>query len=126
MIESAPNQEASPSADLPKTPLLDDETPFATMMASFDDAAQRLGLDEAEYRVLRQSDREVAVSIPVHLDDGNVAVFDGYRIQHSQGLGPFARSLADRLDEPPALGSHVETLVRDGHHWRLVVAGAAL
>ena len=52
MIESAPNQEASPSADLPKTPLLDDETPFATMMASFDDAAQRLGLDEAEYRVL--------------------------------------------------------------------------
>ena len=72
MIESAPNQDEPVVADLPNTPLLDDETPFATMMASFDDAARRLGLDEAEYRVLRQSDREVAVSIPVHLDDGNV------------------------------------------------------
>ena len=109
MIESAPNQDASPSADLPKTPLLDDETPFATMMASFDDAAQRLGLDEAEYRVLRKSDREVAVSIPVHLDDGHVAVFDGYRIQHSQGLGPFIGPLRIhpdlRIDELRALAA---------------------
>ncbi|MDE0915285.1 MAG: Glu/Leu/Phe/Val dehydrogenase [Planctomycetota bacterium] len=109
MIESAPNHDASPSADMPKTPLLDDETPFATMMASFDDAAQRLGLDEAEYRVLRQSDREVAVSIPVPLDDGNVAVFDGYRIQHSQGLGPFMGPLRIhpdlRIDELRALAA---------------------
>ena len=106
MIESAPNQDEPVVADLPKTPLLDDETPFATMMASFDDAARRLGLDEAEYRVLRQSDREVAVSIPVHLDDGNVAVFDGYRIQHNQGLGPFMGPLRIhpdlRIDEPRA------------------------
>ena len=109
MIESAPNHDASLSADMPKTPLLDDETPFATMMASFDDAAQRLGLDEAEYRVLRQSDREVAVSIPVPLDDGNVAVYDGYRIQHSQGLGPFMGPLRIhpdlRIDELRALAA---------------------
>jgi glutamate dehydrogenase (NAD(P)+) len=109
MIESAPNHDASLSADMPKTPLLDDETPFATMMASFDDAAQRLGLDEAEYRVLRQSDREVAVSIPVPLDDGNVTVFDGYRIQHSQGLGPFMGPLRIhpdlRIDELRALAA---------------------
>ena len=109
MIESAPNHDESLSADMPKTPLLDDETPFATMMASFDDAAQRLGLDEAEYRVLRQSDREVAVSIPVPLDDGNVTVFDGYRIQHSQGLGPFMGPLRIhpdlRIDELRALAA---------------------
>jgi len=109
MIESASSPDDLTTADLPKTPLLDDETPFATMMASFDNAAQRLGLDEAEYRVLRQSDREVAVSIPVALDDGNVAVFDGYRIQHSQGLGPFMGPLrihADlRIDELRALAA---------------------
>ena len=33
-------------AELPSTPLLDDETPFATMMASFDEAARRVGLGE--------------------------------------------------------------------------------
>ena len=41
-------------AELPSTPLLDDETPFATMMASFDEAARRVGLGEMEYMILRK------------------------------------------------------------------------
>ncbi len=40
-----------------------------------------------------------------------------------QGLGPFARQLADRLNEPPALGSRVEALVGDEDGWRIEVAG---
>jgi oxygen-dependent protoporphyrinogen oxidase len=39
-----------------------------------------------------------------------------------QGLGPFARHLADRLTEPPALGSRVERVARDGERWRVDVA----
>ena len=74
---------------LPSTPLLDDETPFATMMSSFDLAAQKLGIDPAEYAILRKPDREVTVAVPVRLDDGTIQVFDGYRIQHNAGLGPF-------------------------------------
>lgn len=74
---------------LPSTPLLDDETPFATMMASFDHAAQRLGIDPDEYAILRKPDREITVAIPVRLDDGSLSVFEGYRIQHNAGLGPF-------------------------------------
>ena len=74
---------------LPSTPLLDDETPFSTMMSSFDEAAHRLGIEPGEYAILRKPDREVAVSVPVRLDDGRLAVFDGYRIQHNAGLGPF-------------------------------------
>ncbi|HIG12542.1 MAG: Glu/Leu/Phe/Val dehydrogenase [bacterium] len=74
---------------LPSTPLLDDETPFATMMSSFDDAAHQLGIDQAAYAILRKPDREISVSVPVRLDDGSLAVFDGYRIQHNSGLGPF-------------------------------------
>ena len=50
-------QEVPPSAPvagvLPSTPLLDDETPFATMMASFDEAARRLGIGEVQYLMLR-------------------------------------------------------------------------
>lgn len=74
---------------LPSTPLLDDETPFATMMSAFDEAAHELGIDQAAYAILRKPDREISVAVPVRLDNGSLTVFDGYRIQHNAGLGPF-------------------------------------
>jgi glutamate dehydrogenase (NAD(P)+) len=74
---------------LPPTPLLADENPFSTMMASFDEAAQKLGIVREQYAILRKPDREITVSVPVRLDDGSLAVFDGYRVQHNAGLGPF-------------------------------------
>ena len=74
---------------LPVTPRLDEESPFATMMSLFDEAARKLGVNPDEYAILRRPDREVAYSVPVKLDDGTMAVFDGYRVQHNQGLGPF-------------------------------------
>ena len=95
--------------ELPATPLFDDETPFATMMASFDEAAKHLGLSAEEYLILRKSDREIAVSVPVKLDDGEFLVVDGYRLQHNQGLGPFMgplRIVEDlRIDELRALAA---------------------
>ena len=74
---------------LPSTPALDEETPFATMMSSFDEAAQTVGVEPAEYQILRKCDREIAFSVPVRLDDGGMEVLDGFRIQHNAGLGPF-------------------------------------
>ena len=74
---------------LPSTPALDDETPFATMMSSFDEAAHTVGVEPAEYQILRKCDREIAFSVPVRLDDGTMEVLDGFRIQHNAGLGPF-------------------------------------
>jgi glutamate dehydrogenase (NAD(P)+) len=70
-------------------PVLDEESPFATMMGLFDEAAALVGIDGGNYQILRKPDREVAVAVPVQLDDGDWAVFDGYRVQHNQGLGPF-------------------------------------
>lgn len=80
----------------PLSPPLSDESPFATMMSSFDEAAEKLAIDADAYAILRKPDREIAVSVPVKLDDGRLAVFDGYRVQHNMGLGPFAGPL--RLD----------------------------
>jgi oxygen-dependent protoporphyrinogen oxidase len=40
-----------------------------------------------------------------------------------EGLGPFARRLADRLAEPPALGSRVARIAADAGRWRVDVAG---
>ncbi|MEO0663196.1 MAG: Glu/Leu/Phe/Val dehydrogenase dimerization domain-containing protein, partial [Planctomycetota bacterium] len=81
---------------LRSTPKLDEESPFQTMMASFDAAARRLGLSATEYELLRKSDREIAISVPIHTDDGDLRILDGYRIQHNAGLGPFLGPL--RID----------------------------
>jgi glutamate dehydrogenase (NAD(P)+) len=94
---------------LPSTPLLDDETPFATMMVSFDEAAQEIGIDRDAYAILRKPDREITVAVPVRLDSGQLAVFDGYRIQHNAGLGPFLGPLrlekSVKIDELRALAA---------------------
>lgn len=54
----------------------------------FDLAADRLGMDEGMRLVLREPRRELTVHFPVHMDDGSVKVFTGYRVQHNLGRGP--------------------------------------
>lgn len=86
---------------------IEEESPFATMMASFDEAADKLGLDPDVYAILRKPDREIQVSVPTPLDDGTLAVFEGYRVQHNAGLGPYFGPLrlqpGLRIDELRAL-----------------------
>src|SRR5580704_6993818 len=69
------------SADAEFNPLLSAE-------ARFDEAAERLGLDEGMQKVLRAPSREIIVHIPIQLDDGRLEVFTGYRVQHSIARGP--------------------------------------
>ncbi len=90
------------SADAEFNPLLSAE-------ARFDQAAERLGLDEGMQKVLRSPAREIIVHIPVQLDDGRLEVFTGYRVQHSIARGPakggirYAPDVS--LDEVRALAS---------------------
>jgi glutamate dehydrogenase (NAD(P)+) len=70
-------------------PSLADETnPWLAAAARFDEAADRLGLDEGLQKVLRSAALELTVHIPVGLDDGRIEVFTGYRVQHSIARGP--------------------------------------
>jgi len=66
----------------------DENNPFESMMARFDVAAEKLGLDDGVRRILRTPTREVTVAIPVAMDDGSIEVFRGYRVQHSIARGP--------------------------------------
>ncbi|MGA2182042.1 MAG: Glu/Leu/Phe/Val dehydrogenase [Bryobacteraceae bacterium] len=71
------------------TPSLASETnPWLAAAARFDEAADRLGLDEGLQKVLRNSALELTVHIPVLLDDGRIELFTGYRVQHSIARGP--------------------------------------
>jgi glutamate dehydrogenase (NAD(P)+) len=62
--------------------------PWVAQEARFDEAANRLGLDEGLAKVLRRPSKEITVHIPVQLDDGRLEVFTGYRVQHSVARGP--------------------------------------
>jgi glutamate dehydrogenase (NAD(P)+) len=62
--------------------------PWLSAEARFDNAAEKLGLDDGVRKVLRAPTREVTVNIPVQLDDGRLEVFTGYRVQHSMVRGP--------------------------------------
>ena len=62
--------------------------PWVSAEARFDNAAEKLGLDDGVRKVLRTPTREVTVNIPVMLDDGRLEVFTGYRVQHSLVRGP--------------------------------------
>ncbi len=62
--------------------------PWAVAQRQFDLAAERLGLDEGMRRVLREPRREFTCHFPVHMDDGSVQVFTGYRVPHNLGRGP--------------------------------------
>ncbi len=69
-------------------PIKDKENPFESMMSRFHIAAQHLGLDDEVYNVLKSPEKQVIVSLPVTMDDGSIKVFEGYRVIHSNILGP--------------------------------------
>ena len=69
-------------------PIRDKENPFESMMSRFHIAAQALGLDDEIYNVLKSPAKQVVVSLPITMDDGSIRVFEGYRVIHSNILGP--------------------------------------
>ncbi len=62
--------------------------PFECAVCQFDQAAQRLNLDEGLREVLANPRRELSVSFPVKMDDGSLRVFRGFRVHHNEARGP--------------------------------------
>ena len=54
----------------------------------FETAVERLGLDDVVACALRCAHRTISVEMPLQRDDGSVIILPGYRVQHSQALGP--------------------------------------
>ncbi len=64
-------------------------TTMADTRALVEETAVALGLEPGIRRVLALPERALAVNIPVVMDDGQVEVFPGFRVQHSGARGPF-------------------------------------
>ena len=71
-----------------KDRFLDEVNPFEAMMSRFDRAAELLDLEPGMYKVLRQAEKQVIVSIPVMMDNGEVSVYEGYRVLYNTSRGP--------------------------------------
>jgi glutamate dehydrogenase (NAD(P)+) len=62
--------------------------PYDVAVAQFDESADRLGLSQAMRAILRKPKRELIVNFPVRMDNGDVEMFTGYRVQHNINRGP--------------------------------------
>lgn len=63
--------------------------PFENVRTVMDEAAELGRIDKRLFEILKNPQREVKVYLPVEMDDGTVKVFEGWRVQHSNVLGPF-------------------------------------
>jgi glutamate dehydrogenase len=61
---------------------------FEMAQQQFDRVADLLDLDQPTRDLLRVPLREYQFSIPVHMDDGSMKVFRGFRVQHNDARGP--------------------------------------
>jgi glutamate dehydrogenase (NAD(P)+) len=69
-------------------PIKDKENPLESMMERFNIAAEKLGLSDEVYNVLKNPAKQVIVSLPITMDSGKIQVFEGIRVIHSNILGP--------------------------------------
>ena len=61
---------------------------YQIALQQFNRAAGKLKLDADLAEILKHPKRQLIVSIPIRMDDGNVRVFEGYRVQHNVARGP--------------------------------------
>ena len=58
------------------------------MLQEFDEAARLLNLEPGIWKILTHPKRQIIVSCPVQMDNGEIDVFTGYRVQYNITLGP--------------------------------------
>lgn len=66
-----------------------EESPlFQNALKQLERAAELMHLDPNVLTRLRSPKRALIVSVPVRMDNGQIKVFEGYRVHHSMTLGP--------------------------------------
>ena len=61
---------------------------FGAMLREFEGAARILNLEPGLWQMLTHAKRQIIVSCPVQMDNGEIQVFTGYRVQYNVTLGP--------------------------------------
>jgi glutamate dehydrogenase (NAD(P)+) len=94
---------------VPRIAPREDLNPYRISQIQFDIAAEYLKLDPGLRQILRTPKRILEVSVPTKMDNGQVKVFTGYRVQHNIARGPAKGGIryhpAVTLDEVKALAA---------------------
>jgi glutamate dehydrogenase (NAD(P)+) len=62
--------------------------PWGTFLSQVDRVTPYLGELSRWVETLKRPKKALIVDVPIHLDDGTVAHFEGYRVQHNTSRGP--------------------------------------
>jgi glutamate dehydrogenase (NAD(P)+) len=76
-----------------------------------DEAVKHLGLSDGMRDWLRAPERKLEVKLPIKLDDGEIKVFTGYRVQHSTARGPAKGGIRYHIDVSMAEVQALATLM---------------
>lgn len=77
----------SPSKKQPVKGMMDN------VLEQFNNAADRIELNTNIRKILKITNNEIVVNFPVRMDDGEIEIFTGYRVQHNNALGPYKGGL---------------------------------
>ena len=78
----------APAHALPSYLNADDLGPWGNYLKQVDRVTPYLGHLSRWVETLKRPKRILIVDVPIHLDDGTVAHFEGYRVQHNTSRGP--------------------------------------
>lgn len=82
---------------------------FKVVQGYLDKAAEVAGVEDYVRTILSQPKNEIIINFPVKMDNGEVRLFKGYRVQHNNLLGPFKGGIryhaSVTLDDVKALAS---------------------
>ena len=65
------------------------KNPYQNAMAQLDKVALLKDFSSEFITRLREPDRDIRISIPVKMDDGSIKIFEGYRVEYNNTLGPY-------------------------------------
>lgn len=66
---------------------------MSNVMEQFESAADHIELHPNIRKILSITNNEIIVNFPVKMDNGEVEIFTGYRVQHNNALGPYKGGL---------------------------------
>ncbi len=65
------------------------QNPFQNAMAQLDKVAKIKNFSAELMSSLRKPNHDIRIYIPVKMDDGSMEIFEGYRVQYNNALGPY-------------------------------------
>ncbi len=92
---------------------------YEDVQVQFNKAADLMNMNKGIRNILSQTANEIVVHFPVKMDDGQIKMFTGYRVQHNNILGPYKGGLRYHpsvdLDDAKALATWMT--------WKTAIAG---